>query len=92
MLAKGFAKIPTSEYSRQLQFIREHPQILAPKETDGLLLEAFNNELKGKGKLARTCVHHGLLVQYCRQLGGLSAVDLFFKRCASPLATCQGRC
>lgn len=78
-LAKRFAKIRQSDYQAQLQFIGEHPEIVAEKETDGLLIEAFNSQMEGKDDYARQCVHHGLLLQYCRSLGR-DGVSLFFKR------------
>lgn len=79
-LAKQFAKIKAGDWSACLSFISEHPEILKEKETDGLLVEAFNSELDGKHKHAKQCVHQGLLLQYCRQLGGRDGVALFFKR------------
>ncbi|KAF9736889.1 hypothetical protein PMIN04_010431 [Paraphaeosphaeria minitans] len=79
-LAKDFAKIKRGNWSSCLSFISAHPEILKEKETDGLLVEAFNAELDGKPKHAAQCVHQGLLLQYCRQLGGRDGVALFFKR------------
>ncbi len=79
-LAQSFAKIKAGDWYACLQFLMQHPEIMAEKETDGLLVEAFNSELDGKPKHARQCVHQGLLLQYCRQLGGRQGVELFFKR------------
>lgn len=79
-LGKEFAKIKVGDYSQCLEFISKYPQILNEKETDGLLVEAFNSELDGKHKHAKQCVHQALLIQYCRQLGGRDGVALFFKR------------
>lgn len=79
-LAQSFAKIKVGDWYACLQFLMQHPEILSEKETDGLLVEAFNAELDGKPKHARQCVHQGLLLQYCRQLGGRQGVELFFKR------------
>ncbi|KAE8380283.1 Cdc37 N terminal kinase binding-domain-containing protein, partial [Aspergillus bertholletiae] len=78
-LAKRFAKINRNDYRTLLQFVSEHPEIVAEKETDGLLVEAFNSQMEGKEDYARTCVHHGLLLQYCRSLGR-DGISLFFKR------------
>ena len=78
-LGKKFAKIKMGDYRACLQFISEHPQVLAERETDGLLVTAFNNAIEGKDDFARLCVHHGLLLQYCRALGK-DGVGLFFKR------------
>jgi len=77
--AKQFAKIPAGDYYASLQFVQAHPQILSEKDSDGLLVEAFNAQLEGKEEYARQCVHQGLLIQYCRQLGK-DGVGLFFKR------------
>ncbi|KAF1958089.1 Hsp90 co-chaperone Cdc37 [Byssothecium circinans] len=79
-LAKQFATIPRGEWSTCFSFLNSNPQILSEKETDGLLVEAFNSELEGKPKHAKQCVFAGLLLQYCRQLGGRDGVALFFKR------------
>lgn len=78
-LAKEFAKIKVGDYRACLQFISEHPEIVAEKETDGLLVEAFNSQMDGKDEHARQCVHQGLLLQYCRSLGR-DGINLFFKR------------
>ncbi|KAJ5513075.1 hypothetical protein N7463_002627 [Penicillium fimorum] len=78
-LAKKFAQLKPGDYSAYLQFISAHPDIVAEKETDGLLVEAFNSQLKGKDAYARQCVHQGLLLQYCRSLGR-DGIQLFFTR------------
>lgn len=79
-LAKQFSRIKLGDYAACLAFISANPQILAEKETDGLLVEAFNSALEHKPKHAKQCVHQALLIQYCRQLGGREGVSLFFKR------------
>ena len=78
-LGKEFAKIKLGDYRACLQFISEHPDVVTERETDGLLVEAFNAQMAGKEAYARSCVHQGLLLQYCRQLGR-DGVALFFKR------------
>ena len=79
-LAKKFAKLKPGDYRAYLQFISENRSIIQEKETDGLLVEAFNSQLDGKSDYAKHCVHQALLLQYCRSLGGLDGVGLFFKR------------
>ena len=78
-LGKQFAKIKLGDYRASLQFISQHPEVVTERETDGLLVEAFNAAMKEKYAYAKTCVHQGLLIQYCRQLGR-DGVGLFFKR------------
>lgn len=81
-LGKQFAKIKIGDYASCMQFISAHPEIVAERETDGLLVEAFNNQMDGKEVYARQCVHQGLLLQYCRSLGH-DGISLFFKRYVS---------
>lgn len=78
-LGKKFAQIKLGEYRACLQFISQHPQVLAERETDGLLVMAFNAAIAGNDDFSRQCVHQGLLLQYCRALGK-DGVGLFFKR------------
>lgn len=78
-LGKEFAKIKIGEYQRCLEFISKNPEIVNQRETDGLLAEAFEAQLDGKDEYARQCVHHALLLQYCRSLGK-DGVGIFFKR------------
>ncbi|KAI9792175.1 MAG: hsp90 co-chaperone Cdc37 [Peltula sp. TS41687] len=78
-LGKEFAKIKMGDYRACVQYIFEHPAVVAECETDGLLITAFNSQLDGKDDYARQCVHQALLLQYCRSLGK-DGVGLFFKR------------
>jgi len=78
-LGKAFAKITPSDYRTSLQYISQHPTVIAERETDGLLIQAFDAQIAGKDDVARRCVHQALLLQYCRSLGR-DGVALFFKR------------
>ena len=78
-LGKEFAKIKIGKYQECLRFIGEHQEIMAEKETDGLLMEAFNAQMEGDSTYSKQCVHQGLLIQYCRSLGK-DGIGLFFKR------------
>jgi cell division cycle protein 37 len=88
-LAQEFAKIKSSQYRESLSFLTAHPDILTEKETDGLLVLAFDAELDGRDEMARNCVHQALLIQYCRALGR-DGVALFFKRISTPGHQAQG--
>ena len=86
--AKRFAKFAFGDYAGSLEFIGRNPGILVERETDGLLVEAFNAQSNAQGQksqedYARQCVHQALLLQYCRQLGK-DGVGLFFKRIQTP--------
>jgi cell division cycle protein 37 len=83
-LGRQFAKIKIGDYKACLQFISEHPEVVAERETDGLLVEAFNSQMAGKETYARQCVHQGLLLQYCRSLGR-DGIGIFFKRYGHPV-------
>lgn len=79
---KEFAQIKHGDYQKCLQFITEHREVLAERETDGLLIMGFDAQLKGNAEFAQQCVHQALLLQYCRSLG-IDGVGLFFKRWVS---------
>lgn len=81
--ARKFAAIAPESYRESLSFLSAHPQILTERETDGLLVLAFDAQLEGKDSHARQCVHQALLLQYCRALGR-DGVALFFKRITTP--------
>ncbi|KAI5465703.1 Cdc37 N terminal kinase binding-domain-containing protein [Mariannaea sp. PMI_226] len=77
--AKKFGQIQSDHYSTSLQFLSHNPEVLTEKNTDGLLVLAFDAALENKDDLCRQYVHQGLLLQYCRALGK-DGVGLFFKR------------
>ncbi|KAK4218100.1 Cdc37 N terminal kinase binding-domain-containing protein [Rhypophila decipiens] len=81
--AKKFAEIKADNPRTSAAFLAEHPEILTEKETDGLLVLAFDAQLSGKDAYAQNCVHQALLLQYCRALGR-DGVALFFKRITTP--------
>ncbi|KAI1828376.1 Cdc37 N terminal kinase binding-domain-containing protein [Xylaria intraflava] len=76
---RAFANIKAAEYRESHAFITSHLHIVTEKETDGILIMAFDAQLENKDDLARNYVHQGLLLQYCRSLGQ-DGVPLFFKR------------
>ncbi|KAK3692255.1 Cdc37 N terminal kinase binding-domain-containing protein [Podospora appendiculata] len=88
-LAKQFATIKATEHRTSLSFLSAHPEILTEKETDGLLVLAFDAQLDNRDDYARNCVHQALLLQYCRALGR-DGVALFFKRIMTPGHQAQG--
>lgn len=82
-LGKAFANIKMGDMRACLQFISANPSVLAERETDGLLVLAFNAALERKYETAKRCVHQALLLQYCRSLGK-DGVGLFFNRITTP--------
>ncbi|TVY89710.1 Hsp90 co-chaperone [Lachnellula willkommii] len=82
-LGKQFGSIKAGDYRSSLQFISQNPSVLAERETDGLLVMAFNAAIEGLDDFTRQCVHQALLLQYCRALGK-DGVGLFFKRITTP--------
>lgn len=79
-LSRKFAKIKIGDYNASRRFIMENRELVAERETDALLVEAFNALTDGKKDYGKQCIHQGLLLQYCRSLGR-DGVELFFKRC-----------
>ncbi|KAL2752468.1 hypothetical protein ACRALDRAFT_2113191 [Sodiomyces alcalophilus JCM 7366] len=77
--AKLFSQIRADDYGSSVSFLSKHPEILTERETDGLLVLAFDAALEGKDERSRQCVHQALLLQYCRALGR-DGVAMFFKR------------
>ncbi|KAM3546095.1 hypothetical protein ARSEF1564_000994 [Beauveria bassiana] len=77
--ARKFAEIHISDYSASLDHLIKNPQILTERETDALLVLAFDAALESKDERTKQCVHQALLLQYCRTLGR-DGVALFFKR------------
>ncbi|KAI0866770.1 Cdc37 N terminal kinase binding-domain-containing protein [Xylaria cubensis] len=76
---RKFANIKAAEYRESHAFITSHPNVLSEKETDGILVMAFDAQLQNKDDVARNYIHQALLLQYCRNLGR-DGVALFFKR------------
>ncbi|KAK9480166.1 Cdc37 N terminal kinase binding-domain-containing protein [Lipomyces japonicus] len=83
--AKAFAKIAYGDYDKCLEFIRTHSSIVSEGEADGILYDAFGEEMKGNHKAAKRHVHNALLLQYCARLGP-DGVGLFFSKIRSPNA------
>ncbi|KAI1330424.1 hypothetical protein F5Y16DRAFT_363097 [Xylariaceae sp. FL0255] len=76
---RKFANIKHTDYRESHAFITKHPDILTEKETDGILVMAFDAQLDNKDDMTRNYIHQALLLQYCRSLGK-DGVALFFKR------------
>ena len=79
-LSRAFSKIKEGDYKASQRFIMENREVVAERETDALLVEAFNALTDGKKDYGKQCIHQGLLLQYCRSLGR-DGVEMFFKRC-----------
>jgi cell division cycle protein 37 len=77
--AVKFGKIKASSYRESHEFLVTHPHILTEKETEGLLVLAFESQLENKDDVTRNYIHQALLIQYCRALGK-DGLPLFFKR------------
>jgi cell division cycle protein 37 len=70
-------------FDQALKYLSAHKELLREdiNTTDALLVEAFQAQMRGEGKLSRRCVEKALLVQYCNKLGK-DGVNLFFRRWA----------
>lgn len=74
-----FSKIPIGEYSKAYQFLTTHPKIISEREKDGLIMEAFQQQLEGHEVSMKRIVHNALLIQYCYTLGP-DGVRMFFSK------------
>lgn len=78
--AEQFSRIEIGRYSECLEFLGSHSWLVdSSQHVDALLLAAFNWQMKGDERMAKQCVHQGLLLQYCRELGR-DGVRIFFNR------------
>ncbi|KAJ2899592.1 SNF2 family domain-containing protein [Zalerion maritima] len=82
-IGKRFGALSPDNYSASLDFLSRYPEVLAEKETDALLIMAFDAELEKRPAESRSYVHQALLLQYCRALGK-DGVALFFRRISTP--------
>ncbi|RPA93052.1 Hsp90 co-chaperone CDC37 [Choiromyces venosus 120613-1] len=55
-LGKEFSHIKLGDYRVCMEFISRNPAVVAEKETDGLLIEAFNSQIAGKEDYAKQCI------------------------------------
>ncbi|EGX89128.1 Hsp90 co-chaperone Cdc37 [Cordyceps militaris CM01] len=82
--ALAFAEIQSSNYRASHAYILSHPEILEERETDGLLIEAYNAAIENEdGPKPLQYVHQAMLLQCCRMLGR-DGVNIFFKRMTTP--------
>ncbi|KAK9467807.1 Cdc37 N terminal kinase binding-domain-containing protein [Lipomyces arxii] len=88
-LAQEFAKIPLGNYQKCLDFIAKHPTIISEDQADGILFDAFGEEMAGRSKVAKTHVHNALLLQYCARLGS-DGVAVFFRKIMMPNSPALG--
>lgn len=74
--------VKAEPFDEALKYLASHKELLREdtNTTDALLVEAFQAQMRGDGKLSRRCVEKALLVQYCNKLGK-DGVNLFFRRC-----------
>ncbi|GAA5824939.1 hypothetical protein JCM3770_006712, partial [Rhodotorula araucariae] len=80
--ALAFSKIAPLDWTSVKQAISSDPSLLTEETGDALMVEAFNEAMKGTKageKRARECIEKALVGQYCRALGR-DGVALFFQR------------
>lgn len=80
--ALKFGEIKVGDYNAARGFLIQHPWIVNEREKDGLVMEAFEQELAGNTKAMERLVHNSLLIQYCSTLGG-DGINMFFSRVAN---------
>jgi hypothetical protein len=68
-LARDFVSIGFGKYLESKDFISDNPSILAQKEIDALVAEAFAALKAGQSIRSQTCVHQALLLRECKKVG-----------------------
>lgn len=85
----AFSKLPVGDFEASFAFLQASAAnkniIFTEGAVDALLLEAFTQEMSGKRKYAKQCVHQSLLIQYCEKLGP-NGIGMFFKKYVSSLS------
>jgi cell division cycle protein 37 len=66
---KKFGEIKITDLKKSMQYIEEHPDVVAEKNQDGLLVSAFNAQMEGKDSLSKQYIHQSFLIQYVKQVG-----------------------
>lgn len=77
--AKRFVQIQPGNWELAYRAISSDPSLLKEEIDDAILVEAFENAMRGQIKEAKAHVHASKILQYCRKLGK-DGVALFFKR------------
>lgn len=82
--AVQFSKIPVGDYHGAEAFLRSHPQIISEKDKDGLMMQAFDEQLAGDSTSMERTVHNALMLQYAATIGR-AATEKLFERLSNPL-------
>lgn len=90
-LGKKFGEIKVGDLKRSMDFIEDHPEIVADRNQDGLMVQAFNAQMEGKDSLAKQYVHQALLIQYVKQVGRSGVKTFFAGYCSVDLADSELR-
>lgn len=83
-----FGKISAKDYLASAKFLRSNPFIVNGSQKDGLLMKAFDYQLKDESKEAENIVHQSLIIQYISDLVGKNAsvpqvekgIGIFFEK------------
>lgn len=82
--AVKFSKIAIGDYHGAEAFLRSHPQIISEKDKDGLMMQAFDEQLAGDSTSMERTVHNALMLQYAATIGR-AATEKLFERLSNPL-------
>lgn len=78
---KRFGEFKLGAFEETYKYLSQHPEIITANQKDSLMLTAFDLELSGKHKEAKTVIHNALLILYCSMLGpGPEGVRTFYSR------------
>lgn len=80
--ALKFGETKIGDYDAARAFLIQHSWIVNEREKDGLVMEAFEQELAGNTSTMEQLVHNALLIQYCSTLGR-DGINMLFSRIAN---------
>jgi len=78
-LARHFLKVRVGDWGGCLQFIRGNKRIVSELEIQALLAQAAKSQRAGEESVARTCIHHALLLRKWDRLGETGGEDFLFR-------------
>ena len=78
-LGRHFLKLRVGDWDGCLQFIRRNKRIVSELEIQSLLAQAAKSQRVGEESVARTCIHHALLLRKWGQLGETGGEDFLIR-------------
>jgi len=78
-LGRYFLKVRVGDWDGCLQFIKRNKRIVSELEIQAFLAQAGKSQRAGEESVARTCIHHALLLRKWDQLGEAGGEDFLIR-------------